>query len=207
MEQNLCETAQLERWVDRHAQGDEAAREQLLRAACDRLLRLTRKMLRDFPEVHRWEQTDDVWQNASLRLWRALEQVQPVDARHFLRLAALQIRRELIDLARRHFGPEGIGAAHETHVPAPERDGFPVDRCDRAEVTHEPQRLAQWQEFHTRVDQLPDEDREAFDLLWYHGMSQEEAAAMLDVSVRTIKRRWRSARLRLHEALGEELEI
>jgi RNA polymerase sigma-70 factor (ECF subfamily) len=171
------------------------------------LLRLTRKMLRNFPEVRRWEQTDDVWQNASLRLWRSLEQVQLVDARHFLRLAALQIRRELIDLTRRHCGREGIGAAHETHFPATERDGRPADRCDRAELTLEPQRLAQWQEFHTRVDQLPEEERETFDLLWYHGMSQEEAAAMLDVSVRTVKRRWRSARLRLHEVLGEELEI
>ena len=127
MENSLCETAQLQRWVDRHAQGDAAAREQLLRAACDRLLRLTRKMLRNFPEVRRWEQTDDVWQNASLRLWRSLEEVQLVDARHFLRLAALQIRRELIDLSRRHCGREGIGAAHETHFPATQRDGHPAD--------------------------------------------------------------------------------
>jgi RNA polymerase sigma-70 factor (ECF subfamily) len=206
MENTLCDISQLQQCLERHARGDATAREQLLHAACDRLLRLTRKMLRDFPEVRRWEQTDDVWQNASLRLWRALEQVQPVDARHFLRLAALQIRRELIDLARRHSGRDGNGAAHVSHLAAI-GEGHPGDHADRAELTLEPRRLAQWQEFHACVDQLPDEEREAFDLLWYHGMSQEEAAAVLEVSVRTIKRRWRSARLRLHEALGDGLEI
>jgi RNA polymerase sigma factor (sigma-70 family) len=205
MENSFCDS-KLQQWVQRHAQGDDTAREQLLRAACDRLLRLTRKMLHDFPEVRRWEQTDDVWQNASLRLWRALEEVQPVDVRHFLRLAGLQIRRELIDLARRHGGREGIGAAHASQLPA-ERAGQSPDFCDRSELTLEPCRLAQWQEFHRRVEALPDLEREVFDLLWYHGLSQDEAAAVLEVSVRTVKRRWRSARLRLHEALGEDLEI
>jgi RNA polymerase sigma-70 factor (ECF subfamily) len=200
MPNSLGELAQLERWVELHAGGDASAREALLHAACERLHRLTRKMLRDFPEVRRWEQTDDVWQNAALRLWRSLEEVQPVDVRHFLRLAALQIRRELIDLARRHAGQEGMA----TH--AGDWDGAP-GHDNRGELTFEPRRLAEWQEFHSRVEGLPEEEREAFDLLWYHGLSQEQAAAMLRVSVRTIKRRWRSARLRLHEALGADLEI
>ena len=38
-------------------------------------------MLRDYPRVGRWEQTDDVLQNALLRLWRALEDVRPATAR------------------------------------------------------------------------------------------------------------------------------
>jgi DNA-directed RNA polymerase specialized sigma24 family protein len=38
-------------------------------------------------------------------------------------------------------------------------------------------------------------------LLYYQGVSQTEAAAILDISERTIKRRWQSARLRLHDAL------
>jgi RNA polymerase sigma factor (sigma-70 family) len=51
------------------------------------------------------------------------------------------------------------------------------------------------------VERLPDEEREIFDLLWYQGLSQAEAAALLHVSERTIKRRWQAARLKLHEAL------
>ena len=48
-------------------------------------------------------------------------------------------------------------------------------------------------------------EREVFDLLWYHGLTQDEAAALIGVSVRTVKSRWRSARLRIAEALGGEL--
>ncbi len=41
-------------------------------AACERLTRLARKMLKDFGRVRRWEETDDVVQNALLRLYRTL---------------------------------------------------------------------------------------------------------------------------------------
>jgi RNA polymerase sigma-70 factor (ECF subfamily) len=68
-----------------------------------------------------------------------------------------------------------------------------------------PDRLAAWAEFHRRAEGLPPEEREVFDLLWYQGLSQAEAAAVLGVSDRTAKRRWQAARLRLHEALNGEL--
>ena len=37
--------------------------------------------------------------------------------------------------------------------------------------------------------------------LYYGGLTQEEAARVLGISVRTLKRRWHSARLTLYEAL------
>jgi RNA polymerase sigma-70 factor (ECF subfamily) len=197
------ESSDVERWIARLAQGDETAREELLGGACERLRRLARKMLRDFPDVQRWEQTDDVCQNALLRLWRSLARVPVVDARHFFRLAALHIRRELIDLVRRYHGPEGPGAAHATQPPWP-GDGRAAPHYDRAELSYDPQRLADWGDFHERVEQLPEEQREVFDLLWYHGLTQDEAAVLLHVNVRTIKRRWRDARLHLHEVLGND---
>jgi RNA polymerase sigma-70 factor (ECF subfamily) len=49
------------------------------------------------------------------------------------------------------------------------------------------------------------EKRQAFDLLFYQGLSQEESAAVLGVSVRTLKRRWREARLDLAEAMRERM--
>jgi RNA polymerase sigma-70 factor (ECF subfamily) len=49
---------------------------------------------------------------------------------------------------------------------------------------------------------LPDETRKIVDLLFYQGLSQAEAAAVLETSERTVQRRWQSARLALHEALG-----
>ena len=101
-------STQIERCIDRLRSGDLKARDELLAHAAGRLNRLTRKMLKDYPGVHRWEQTDDVIQNAALRLCRAVAELQPQTAANFFRLAAVQIRRELVDLARRHSGPMGL---------------------------------------------------------------------------------------------------
>jgi RNA polymerase sigma factor (sigma-70 family) len=72
------------------------------------------------------------------------------------------------------------------------------------EPSDDPGRLAAWSEFHRQVELLPPEDREVFDLLWYQELSQAEAAALLNISERTVKRRWQSARLALFEAMGGE---
>ena len=50
---------------------------------------------------------------------------------------------------------------------------------------------------------LPDEEREVVDLLYYEGLSQEEAAAILACSVRTGRRRWNDAKFRLHGGLND----
>jgi RNA polymerase sigma factor (sigma-70 family) len=197
-------SSQIQSCIDRLRSGDASAREELLAHAAERLRRLTRKMLRDFPGVHRWEETDDVLQNASLRLCRALAEVQPLTVADFFRLAAAQIRRELIDLARRYSGTEGLGANHASvagaaTAPAVELALNPTDD------THDPGRLAGWTDFHCEIGALPAEEREAFDLLFYQGLSQVQAATVLEVSERTIKRRWQSARLRLVRSLGAKL--
>src|SRR5262245_49199486 len=105
-------TTLLQERLDRLLAGDVAARDELLAAASKRLQRLARKMLRGYPAVGRWEQTDDVLQNATLRLCRALQEVKPQSVRSFFNLAAVQLRRELIDLARHYGGPLGAGAHH-----------------------------------------------------------------------------------------------
>ncbi|MEM1061296.1 MAG: sigma-70 family RNA polymerase sigma factor [Planctomycetota bacterium] len=185
--------------------GDTQAREKLLAIAGDRLTAITRKIKRDFPAVSRWEQTDDVFQNASLRLYRALGQVEIEDARHFFRLAATQVRRELIDMARKYQGPQGSGANHHTIGRAGLGDDGdqPPPAWEGAELTNEPGRVTAWGELHEAIEQLPDDEREVTELLWYHQLPQADAAEILKVDVRTIKRRWRSARLKLHEKLGE----
>src|SRR5213075_2855048 len=81
----------------------------LLLRACDRLRVLAGKCLRGFPALRRWVETDDVLQQAMLRLHRALQQVRPSTVGEFFALAGLQIRRELHDLHRHHFGPQGVG--------------------------------------------------------------------------------------------------
>src|SRR5262245_41118131 len=108
------QTTRLKSLIDRLKSGDAKAKDELVSCACDRLLRLTRKMLKSKPSVARWEQTDDVFQNASIRLCRALNDATPESVEHFFNLAALHIRRELIDLARHHLGPQGAAAHHYT---------------------------------------------------------------------------------------------
>ena len=49
---------------------------------------------------------------------------------------------------------------------------------------------------------LPDDLRAAFDLLWYQGLTQAEAAELLGVAVPTVKLRWMKARLQVQQALG-----
>jgi RNA polymerase sigma-70 factor (ECF subfamily) len=181
--------------VARLRAGDPAARDALVGHACDRLRHLTSRMLKGYPGVGRWEQTDDVLQGALIRLDRALKATVPQSARHFYHLAALQIRRELLDLAAKHAGPEGTGANHQT-------DGSGAALGGAADPSGGPSSVADWAEFHHAVDRLPAVDREVFGLLWYGGLSQEEAADVVGVSVRTVKRRWQAARLALARAFG-----
>jgi RNA polymerase sigma-70 factor (ECF subfamily) len=94
--------------------GNEMARNDLFHHACKRLRCLTREMLRVYPGVRSWEETGDILQNALIRLDRATSEVPLDPSQHFWNLAALQVRRELIDLARRHLGREGHGANHHT---------------------------------------------------------------------------------------------
>src|SRR6266851_5039265 len=152
---------QLQIWIDRMQAGDPTARNELLRHACERLRRLTRKMLKGFARVKRWELTDDVLQN---------------------------------------YGPEGMGA-HQASKLERDRSASPP----LADLTLEPSRLAIWSEFHQRVETLPEEEREVFDLLWYQGLTQPEAAALLGISEATLRRRWLAARERLHQALKGDL--
>ena len=100
--------------IDRLRTGDESARAELLSCASDRLARMARKMLKGYPGVARWEEGDDIAQNALIRLDRALRAVAPPTARDFFRLAAAEVRRELIDLARHYYGPRGLGANHSS---------------------------------------------------------------------------------------------
>lgn len=194
----------LRQCLERMRAGDIQSRDQLLQHCNDRFERLARSMLRNFPGVQKWEQTGDVLQNSLLRLLKALDTVQPESLRHFLALAATQIRRELIDLARRYQGPHSPVANQMSHDFAA-ASSLQADLAEPADLTHEPLRLAAWGELHDRIAALPTEEREVCDLLWYHGFTQPEAANVLEVSERTVKRRWQAVRLKLHEQLQGRL--
>ena len=198
---------QVEWWIERMRSGDDSARTELIQCACDRLMNLTRKIKRGYHHVKRWEQTEDIFQRATLRLFNSLEKVQPDDARHFFRLAATQVRRELIDLARHYSGPQGMGGNHATQMAASAGDSFaaPHAAYDAVAEQDDPCELRQWSEFHQKIEQLPDEQREVIELLFYNGLEQQDAAQVMGVSVRTVKRYWRAAKLTLHEMFDGQL--
>jgi RNA polymerase sigma-70 factor (ECF subfamily) len=195
-------TAQLQHWLDRHAAGDPDAREELIRHSQERLRRLTRQMLRDYPGVRRWEDTSDVFQNVLVRLDRALRETTLATPADLLRFAGALIRRELIDLSRHHFGPEGAAAHHDTPAGGPD-----AARPEPSDRSNDPYQLALWHELHQQIAALSDEDRTLFELLYYQGLTQPAAAELLAVPLGTFKRRWQQARVRLQQRFGDKLPI
>lgn len=189
-------------------EGDLEARDRLVATVYDRLIRLSRSMLRSGAvAVRRWEQTEDLAHTAWPRIQRALESedVTVADEAHFFRLAARHIRFELIDLYRKHQGARGLSANHETvHL---DHAGGAVSDGDRfqADNTLDPKQLAAWAEFHKTVESLEEEEKALVDLLWYQGLNQQQAADLLSVNVKTVKRRWREIKIRLAKVLDPNL--
>lgn len=186
--------------LDRIAAGDNLARETLISHYMERLRRLASVMLRERAAVRRWEDTDDVLQNALVRLNRALQVIAPESPRKFIGLAAAQIRRELIDLYRHHYGQQGHGAHHESDFVHPNLLGEASPSYDSPDRQMNPSVHAA---IHEAIEMLPAELKDVFDMTFYGGMTQQEIANVLDVSTKTIKRRWRDARLLLQEKLAD----
>jgi len=167
-----------------------AARDRLLSSAIEHMRAMAHRMVRGFPQVRRWDETDDIVQGAAVRLTRALDSVAPVDSRHFLGLIAMQVRRELIDLARRYGGAESFAYHHETNAveKGDQRMMHSDAVVDTTATNHDS--VASWTRFHEAAATLGDDDRELFNLVWYLGLTQDQAASALGCSVRTVARRW-----------------
>jgi len=90
----------LETCLKKLASGDDSARGEILDIMNDRMRELSSRLLGKFAKVRRWDTTDDVAQNAAMRLYRALAETVPDSPRGLMGLMATQIQRELVDLAR-----------------------------------------------------------------------------------------------------------
>jgi RNA polymerase sigma-70 factor (ECF subfamily) len=185
-------TSQLLRLLDRMRAGDRAAEDELLRQVEDRLKRLARRMLQSFPAVRRWEETSDVLQKGSLRLLRALQAVRPESTQQFFALASQHMRYALLDLTRHY---RQLNALHHSDGVADSADTPAHEPLDPAPSLDE---LEQWCEVHRKIDELPRQEREVVDLLFYQGLTKAEVAEQLGVNVRTVQRLWNAALQRLH---------
>jgi RNA polymerase sigma factor (sigma-70 family) len=62
--------------------------------------------------------------------------------------------------------------------------------------------MARWEQFHSAVEQLPEEHREVFKLAWYLGLDQNATAKALGLSRRTVQRKWQEAQDMIAKSMG-----
>jgi RNA polymerase sigma factor (sigma-70 family) len=188
-------TAVVQRYLDELA-GDTPA-EPVVRALVDRAVRrlhqLCATMLhRGYPRLTRPPlnlQSDEMLSAVVERLLKALREARPATVRQFFALASQHMRWELNDLARRLDGQPRAVDVVDGIVPAPANSD--------SGLTPEGRRMIEV------IDALPAEEREAFDLVRIQGMTHSEAAEILGVAPKTVKRRLDRGLRLLTERLGD----
>jgi RNA polymerase sigma-70 factor (ECF subfamily) len=174
-------TAVVQRYLDELEENSSA--EPLVRALLDRSVRrlhlLCATLLhRSYPRLAQPPlnlQADELLGAVAERLLKALHDVRPQNARQFFALATQHMRWELNDLARRLDDQPAEVELREGLVPAP--------ASSVSGITPDGRRMLQ------AIGALPEEEREAFDLVRVQGMTSAEGAQVLGVSAVTVKRR------------------
>jgi RNA polymerase sigma-70 factor (ECF subfamily) len=188
-------TVAVQRYLDELA-GDSPA-EPVVRALLDRAVRRLHQLCasllyRSYPRLTRPPlnlQPEEMLSAVVERLLKALRQARPASARQFFALACQHMRWELNDMARRL-------DEQPAAVPLPD-ESVPAPPSTDSGLTPDGRRIL------AAIEQLPDDEREAFDLVRIQGMSQAEAAGVLEVSVMTVNRRLNRGLPLLAAALGD----
>ena len=174
-------TAVVQRYLDELA-GDSPA-EPIVRALLDRAVRrlhllCATLLYRSYPRLAQPPlnlQADELLGAVAERLLKALREARPRTVRQFFALANQHMRWELNDLARRLDEQPAAVELREGLVPAP--------ASSASGLTPDGLRMLR------AIDELPEDEREVFDLVRIQGMTQAEAAQLLGVSAVTVKRR------------------
>ena len=136
-------------------------------------------------------QTDELLGAVVERLIKALREARPRTVREFFALAGQHMRWELKDLARRLDNqPTTVELElFEGQLPAPASSdsGLSLDGRRMLEA----------------IDSLPEDEREAFDLVRIQGLAYAEAAELLGVAPKTVQRRLDRGLRLLTERLGD----
>jgi RNA polymerase sigma-70 factor (ECF subfamily) len=190
------QTILLQGLLARMLKGDPGARRELIDGAYERLRRLAAVILNEsFPRLKKAPallDTTDLANEASLKLYEALAEIRPGSVTDFFRLAAQRMRWLLLDLARRADRSEER-----------KRDSPPPESTDPN--ASDPDLSARLAALYQQIEGLPEKEREVVDLLYFHGLSQPEAAALLGVAERTVRRHWTVAKVKLFEGLKDFL--
>jgi len=170
-------TSLLQRWTA----GDVAARDELMPLIYERLRRLAHERLRGAPG-ERTLNTTDVVHEAYLRLVDAPSLSLP-DRAHFLALASQIMRNLLVDRVRARTAERRGGGA--VHLELQEALWFSDDDLDVFEDLDEAL---------SRLENLNPRQSHLLQHRYFGGLSLEESAAALNVSLATAKRDLRLAR-------------
>jgi RNA polymerase sigma-70 factor (ECF subfamily) len=123
------------------------------------------------------------------RLLKALREIRPTTVREFFALASQHMRWELNEMARR---------LDERPVLAELCDGLATAPASSdSGLTPDSRRMLD------AIANLPEGEREAFDLVRIQGLTQAEAGEVLGVSAATVNRRLNRGLRLLHEALSD----
>ena len=188
-------TAVVQRYLD--ALGAESTAEPIVRLLLDRAVCRLRQLCvavlyRGYPRLTRPPlnlQADEMLGALVERLLKALREARPPTVRQFFALASQHMRWELNDLARR---------LDKQPANVPLADGsVPALMNSDSGLTSDARRMI------AVIDGLPPDEREAFDLVRIQGMTPSEAAEILGVTAKTVKRRLDRGLLTLTEQLGD----
>ena len=188
-------TAVVQRFLDELA--EDSPSEPIVRALLDRAVRrlhllCATLLFRSYPRLTQPPlnlHADELLSAVAERLLKALREARPQTVRQFFALANQHMRWELNDLARRlDQQPSAVGL-QEDLVPAPPSSGSGLSPNGRRMLEE--------------IDHLPEDEREAFDLVRIQGMTQPEAARVLGVSAVTVKRRLNRGLRLLTEKLAD----
>ena len=187
-------TAIVQRYLDDLAGGEHT--EPIIRALLDRAVRRLQRLSaavldRGYPRFTRPPlnlQSDEMLSAVVERLLKALREARPKTVREFFALAGQHTGWELNDMARRLDTQPRAGTEMDT-VPA-------VSGSDSG-LSPDGRRMLDG------IEALPAEEREAFDLVRVQGLTHTEAAEVLGVSTRTVKRRLDRGLMLLTERLAD----
>jgi RNA polymerase sigma-70 factor (ECF subfamily) len=186
-------TAAVQRFLDALADDsppDPVVRELLDRAA-RRLQLLSAAMLhRSYPRLTQPPlnlATDELLGGVVAGLIAAMRKVRPRTVREFFGLATQHMRWQLNDLARR--------LDQESVVRGLDAGAFTAAPSSASGLTPDATRML------GAIDGLPEDEREAFNLVRIQGLTYPEAADVLGVAVKTVQRRLTRGRLLLAQRL------